>query len=306
MDFRWDDIRLFLALYRERTLSAAGARLGLDGSTMSRRLVAFEESLGHTLFDRSRDGLLPTSTATELLAFAEEMERASKRFEEQAEGLDGAPEGTVKLTMPPFVAESFVVPQLSPLLQRHPGLRFDIDASQRRLDLSRGEADIALRDSAQGPGDVIVTRLLVLEFAVLATPAAAARIGAVEQWETLPWISWGEPVLHLPASAWLREQAPSLEPVLRSTSLAAQIAGVQSGLGVALLPKVLAEGYGLVPLSIAAALEPTTRGWPVDEIWLAASRSRRALPRVAAVWDFLLERAREIAPNDARRSGGSQ
>jgi DNA-binding transcriptional LysR family regulator len=85
MDLRWDDIPLFLALYRERTLVAAGAKLRLDGSTMSRRLAAFEHALGRTLFDRSRDGLQPTTAAAELFPLAEAIELAAQRFAHHAE-----------------------------------------------------------------------------------------------------------------------------------------------------------------------------------------------------------------------------
>ena len=70
VDYRWDDIRLFLALYRERTLAAAGVRLRVDGSTISRRLASFEDAVVHTLFDRTRDGLVPTAAASELLGLA--------------------------------------------------------------------------------------------------------------------------------------------------------------------------------------------------------------------------------------------
>jgi DNA-binding transcriptional LysR family regulator len=294
MDYRWDDIRLFLALHRERTLSAAGGKLGLDGSTISRRLAAFEETLARSLFDRSRDGLLPTAAALELLPLAEEMERASQRFAEYAEALDGAPEGLVRLTMPPMVAEAFVVPRLPQLIDRFPRLSVHIDTSQRRLDLSRGEADIALRGSAQASGDVVLTRLLKLEFGILAAPALAERIGTLSRWDAVPWISWGDPVAHLPAAAWLAEHAPAVEPVLRSSSMAVQLAAAQSGLGVMLASRVFAQTHGLASVSLAPSLEDAVGAFPADEIWLAASRSRRALPRVAAVWDHLLESARDV------------
>ena len=296
MNYRWDDIRLFLTLFRERTLSAAGSKLGLDGSTISRRLVAFEEALGRSLFDRSRDGLLPMPAALELLPLAEEMERASQRFAEQVEALDGAPEGIVKLTMPPAVAEVFVVPQLPRLTARFPRLSVHIDTSQRRLDLARGEADIALRDSPQAAGDVVVTRLFQLDFGILAAPAFAQRIGILRDWNAVPWISWGDPVMHLPAAAWLATHAPTIEPVLRSSSLAVQLAAVQRGMGIALLPKVFASSHGLVSLPIAPSLETEAKSFPVDELWLAASRARRDLPRIAVVWEFLLESAKEVSP----------
>ena len=301
MDYRWDDIRLFLAVHRERTLSAAGGKLGLDGSTMSRRLAAFEEALGRSLFDRSRDGLLPTPAANELLALAEEMERASQRLTEHLEAFDGAPEGVVKLTTPPSVAEAFVVPRLPELFERYPRLRLDIDTSQRHLDLSRGEADLALRDSPRAAGDVVVTRLMQLEFGVLASPTLAARIGTITRWESLPWITWGEPLTELPPAAWLTKNAPLVEPVIRSSSLGPQLVAAERGLGALVLPHVFATTHDLVAIPVAPTLEAKASAFPVDEIWLAASRSRRGLARVAAVWDFLVENAPSTTANTLRR-----
>lgn len=295
MDFRWDDIRLFLALYRERTLAAAGARLKLDGSTMSRRLTAFEETLGRVLFERTRDGLVPTPAAEELVELAESMELAGRRFAERAEALDAGVEGLVRITTPPLVAEAFVAPVLPALLEAYPALRIEIDASQRRLDLSRGEADIAIRDAAQAVGDVVVTRLMTLDFGLLASPALARRLGVVDDLERLSWISWGDPVLHLPASDWLRTHVPNVEPVLRSSSLAAQLAAAAHGLGVVLAPRVFTRSHEVVPLELGPKARERAASWPREDLWIAAARSRRSLARVDAVWAFLLESAAEVS-----------
>src|SRR3954466_4612109 len=88
LDGRWDDVRLFLALYRRHTLAAAAALVGLDASTLSRRLVALEEALGSALFDRTREGLLPTQAAELLLPAAEEMAAAHARFAHEASGFE--------------------------------------------------------------------------------------------------------------------------------------------------------------------------------------------------------------------------
>lgn len=93
---------------------------------------------------------------------------------------------------------------------------------------------------------------------------------------------------------WLATHAPAAEPVLRSSSLSAQLVAVQRGLGVALMPQVFATSHGLRVLPLAPKLRKEAETFPIDELWLAASRSRRTLPRVAAVWEFLLELSREL------------
>src|SRR5687767_690624 len=93
-DPRWDDVQLFLALYRERTLAAAARQVGLDPSTLSRRLAVLEHALGTRLFDRTRDGLAPSAGAERLLVAAEEMAQAHARFAQDASSFERAAEGT--------------------------------------------------------------------------------------------------------------------------------------------------------------------------------------------------------------------
>src|SRR5262245_21946603 len=104
LEVRWDEVRLFLALYRERTLAGAGSTVGLDASTLSRRLAALEEALGTRLFDRTRDGLAPTEGAELLLPAAEEMAAAHARFVQDASGFERAAEGAVRVSVPPGLA----------------------------------------------------------------------------------------------------------------------------------------------------------------------------------------------------------
>src|SRR5687768_5400127 len=97
-DLHWDDVRLFLALCRARTVGSAAAELGVDSSTVSRRLAALEEALGATLFDRGRDGITATEAAEDLMPIAEEIEGVMTRFANAAEGLEREPAGLVRIT----------------------------------------------------------------------------------------------------------------------------------------------------------------------------------------------------------------
>ena len=126
-DMNWDDVRLFLALCRSRTVGGAAKSLGVDASTVSRRLAALEEKLAATLFDRGRDGTAPTKAAEDLMPVAEEIEQGVARFASAAEGLEREASGLVRITCPPDVADVVVAPLLRELLSRHPGLRVDLD-----------------------------------------------------------------------------------------------------------------------------------------------------------------------------------
>lgn len=286
----WDDVRLFLALCRVRTVGAAAKRLGVDASTVSRRLAALEHALGTTLFDRGRGGVAATKAAEDLLPVAEEIEDAVLRFGRAADGLERDVSGLVRITCPPDVADVIVVPLLHALLARHPGLRVAIEPGEAVLDLARREADLALRVVRPTRGDLVVTRLTAARWVLAASPQHARTIGAVRAWADLRWISWGDRLQHVGAARWLQAHARGHEPVLRSDSLAVQISAVRSGLGVALLPEPSVTHYDLARVRIAAELRADVERWPADELFLVTHRALREVPRVRAVWDELVRR----------------
>ncbi|WP_394824693.1 LysR family transcriptional regulator [Pendulispora albinea] len=290
-ELRWDDVRVFLALCRSRTVGNAGGLLGCDASTISRRLVALEEALGATLFDRGRDGITPTKAAEDLMPVAEEMEQVMTRFTNAAEGLEREVSGLVRLTCPPDAAQVLVAPLLQELLARHPGLRIDLDPGEAVLDLTRREADIALRVVRPVRGDLIVTRLTTVQWVLVASPKLAKSVGTLRAWTDAPWVGWGERLSNIPAARWFSKHVRGTDPVVRSDSLTMQLATVTAGVGMALVPNQSVEHYGLVPISIGTPLRAAAAEWPEDELFLVTHRALRDVPRVRAVWDLLIERA---------------
>ncbi len=174
----WDDVRLLLTLTRARTVGEAATALAVDASTVSRKLAAMEKALGVSLFDRGRSGLTPTEAAEELVPVAEEIEAAIVRFGGAAEGLDRVATGVVRLACPPDVAEVFVVPILPALRARHPGLRLEIAPSEGLVDLSRREADLALRTVRPERGELVVTRLAMARWVLVASPKLARTLAS--------------------------------------------------------------------------------------------------------------------------------
>jgi DNA-binding transcriptional LysR family regulator len=283
----WDDVRLFLALHRSRTVGAAGRVLGVDGSTVSRRLTALEAALGATLFERGRDGVRATAAADELLPAAEEIEGAFVRFAGTAAGFDRVGTGIVRIACPPDVAEVFVVPLLRELRRRHPGVRLDIDPGEALADLTRRDADLALRTVRPTSGELVVTRIATARW-VLAEPARRARAKPLRDWGAIDWIGWGERRAGMPAARWLTTHAPAVEPVVRTDSLSLQLALVRSGIGAALFPEPSLVHYGLRAVALAPRLQEAARAWPRDELYLVAPRALARVPRVRAVWDLLV------------------
>lgn len=290
--FDWDDVRLFLALYRSRTVGAAGESLGVDGSTVSRRLTGLEESLAATLFQRGRSGITPTLAADELLPVAERIEEAMARFASAAEGLERQVSGLVRVTCPPDAAEVVLVRLLPELIERHPNLRIELAPSEALADLTRREADIALRVVRPERGDLIVTRLFTLKWTLAAAPELARSLGTLRSWTDAPWISWGEGCGHVPAARW-RAQHVKRDPSVCSDSLRLQIALAAAGTGVVLVPEPSLDHFGLVPVRLGAALRESAAQWPTDDVFLVTHQMLRDVPRVQAVWRHLVERLGE-------------
>ncbi|MFO0748320.1 MAG: LysR family transcriptional regulator [Myxococcota bacterium] len=285
----WDDVKVFLALWRERSYKAAGARLGVVGSTVGRRLDALEAALGARLFDRTPDGVLPTAAAESLVPHAERFEQAALGLGSAVAGLETAVEGVVRLTAPPGIMDVFVVPRMPTLLARHPGLRLELDGSVGYADLTRREADLALRATRPSSGDLVAVKIASEPDTLFAAPELARK---ARRWKTLagaPVIAWGQDLAHIPSARWLAAAAPEATVVLRTSQIGAQIAAAKAGLGLVVLPHAYGAETGLAAVRLAPALLGALPEAPLQHLWLVGHRALREVPRVAAVWSFLQE-----------------
>jgi DNA-binding transcriptional LysR family regulator len=292
-EYLWDDLRVFLALWRRRTLSAAAASLRVNPSTVGRRLQALETSLGTRLYERTPDGVRATPAAETLVGHAERVEEAALGFAGAVTGFEVAAEGAVRLTAPPAVAELLVAPALPRLRARYPRLVLELDASVAYADLTRREADLALRLTRPRSGDLVAVKVAE-EPSVIAGSArlAAVRLSALG---AVPWITWDAALGHLPDARWVATHVPSEAVVLRTNSIAAQLAAAESGAGVLLLARALARARKLSALQPRGALRSTLAATPRTPLWLVGHQALRQVPRVAAVWTFLLEEVQRLS-----------
>lgn len=274
----WDDVRSFLAIARARTLSGAARNLGVRQSTMSRRLDALEHKAGARLLQRTSGGYELTALGEAVLGNAERMEAEAIAVERIVQGRDVALSGVVRLTTVEFIAEVLLPGAIRTLQRQYPRITIDVLSDPRSLNLSRREADLAIR-MTRFEGSQLVSRRL-------ATTASALYVGA----DYLADVAGGtEPAIvtvledqaHLPEARWLEEQLPKARVALRSNSRAAQRAAVQAGLGAACLPCIMGDGYpGLVRM-------PGAGPGPAREVWLGVHSDLRHMPRIRAVIDVL-------------------
>ncbi|AKU98883.1 Transcriptional regulator, LysR family [Labilithrix luteola] len=291
---RWDDVRIFLAAHRMKSLGAAAARLGLDTSTVSRRLTAFEESLGTRLFERTREGIVPTHAAESLVPAAEAMEAAHARLTRDASSVEAEAEGTVRISTAPGIADTFVAPSLVRLRKHHPKITVELDASTTARDLTRHEADIALRSLEPQGSELVITKVATAPWLGAAHPALVKELGKLESWADAPWITWDRDLAGFPPARWVATHAAKAPVALRTSHFSSQLAAARTGLGIVLVPKPYLAPHELVPIRYDAALTPSADAWPSDDLWLVGHRALRDVPRIAVVWEFLANEMRRI------------
>ena len=281
-DIVWNDVPVFLAVARAGSLSGAASPLSIGLATVSRRVERLEASLGRPLFLRHYTGYRLTEDGAALVERAEEMEAAARAFDS---GLPEEPEvsGTVRLATAENLATALILPALPGLRRAHPRLTLEIATDIATVNLHRRDADIALRLVKPDRGHVSVQRVGLLGYGLYGAPSYIdGRAGSSEvDLEQDDFIAWAEGYGQLPAAHWIERALRGRAPAAVTTSLAAQVAACASGLGLAVLPHLLARPHALISLDYDLGIDQPI--WLVTQTDLASSR------RVQAVASFLRE-----------------
>jgi DNA-binding transcriptional LysR family regulator len=283
----WSDYRYFLAVARAGSLSAAARQLRVDQSTVGRRLAALEAQVGARLFDRTPEGYALTADGEGVRAEVEQLERGFLAVERRLAGGDARLAGTVRLATTETFATAFLIPHLGRLRAEHPALALELVLANHLVDLARREADLALRVGAPPKQpNLIARRIGVGGFALYAVPRYLARNGTPQLRGGLRGhavIGYGGDLAAAPLGRWLAEHAPTAEVVLRANTIEAVRGAVAAGLGLGVLPCMVAdklERVGGSPLG-------STPIWTI----VHADLVRNA--RVRAVLTFLSELVHE-------------
>lgn len=278
----WNDLRYFLAIHRGGSLSAAARALGVNQSTVSRRLVSAEAALGKQLFERAGSAYLPTDAGKSVLGYAERVERELLSLEKHVADGSQQPQGVVRITSVPTIVNRLLIPRLPSLLQRYPGLRIEAIAEVRSIRLTQRETDITLRLIRPQPGPAVCRRIGTISYAVYA--AAGTRAS------DLPWITYEDGYAHLPQARWVAQHHAGLKYVPLAVSDGDSILqAVQSGIGRGVLPTFVADQIpGLVRLSPGPSILQR-------DMWLLVHRDLRKTARVSAVIEWLDEVAQAVS-----------
>jgi len=286
----WGNLRFFLELARTGSLSRAAQRLGVDRATVSRRIAALEQELGLELFERGPQGWTRTDAGRELAELASRVEQDVLAIARTADAAERQQlTGVVRLTTATHISAHLLAPALPSLRRTHPGLVLEIAADQRTFDLTRREADLALRMGRPRDAGLVTRKLTDIAYGFFAAPALVGKRREVDL-AADPFVAFDESLASTPQERWIAKFAPGRRVVFRCNSTASLAAAARSGVGVAMLPLfVAATTPDLVRL---AGPEPVPH-----ELWLLVHGDLRRAPRVEAViaWvDELVKRSRPV------------
>ncbi len=282
--FDWNDLRHFLAIARAGSMSAAGKALGVNQSTVQRRVAALEKSVGHPLVERHPDGYRLTEQGNLLLAEAQQVEESIGAMQRRIRALDGVEAGHVKLTTLVTVGQRII---RSGFIDRfhalHPTITIEVEMGQRLADLVRGEADVAIRGGATGSEALVGMKIVDLPWAVYASrafverhgrPAGVADLPRFPVFELVDELGGVEPVRRF------RNWSAGANIAARCGNVPSAVLAVKAGAGLSVLPAVHAsEDQDLV--CVLAPLKELD--YPM---YLLAHKDLRRLPRMSLFFEF--------------------
>lgn len=284
---QWDDLRFFLAVARSGSLAEAAKALQASPATVGRRVTALEEKLGTRLFHRRQSGFSLTESGLEIREKAEEVESSVLRVERSALGRDHRPSGVVRLATSVEVAANLVLPHLSAFVIRFPRIVLDIVGDITVANLTKREADVALRTVRPEGNDLVVRRVGNWKCAVYASKGYADKHGlkpGMIDFSNLDLITWSEKHAERKAAQWLNQHAASANTVLRANSRRLHYMGCKNGLGVAILPCVIAgDDPDLVQLLAPEQVY-------ISDLYMVFHQEVATTARVRAVVDFFSDR----------------
>ncbi|MBR0799105.1 LysR family transcriptional regulator [Bradyrhizobium jicamae] len=278
----WDDLRVVLAVSREGSLSGAARRLGVTHSTVFRRLGAIEQNVGVRLFERFRDGYAPTAAGETAAACAVRLEDEVLTLERKLSGQDLRPSGTVRITTTDTLG-AVLMRHVAAMRVAHPDIQLEIAISNAMANLTRREADIAIRPTP-APSELLVGRRVAdIAHAIYGSHAYLLRRDSKDL-AALDWIGLDDALGSTVIARWMHDNVRAPQIACRVDALPALREAAEAGLGVAVLPCYVGD--------VAAGLRrvtPKTLAEPRSALWLLTHHDLRRTARIRATLDVLAE-----------------
>lgn len=277
----WSDLRILLALARAGSMVAAAKNLGIQHTTVSRRIDALEEALGVRLIGRARTGVTLTDAGREAMQTAEEMERAHESLLRRVARGARLPEGCVRVSMTDGFSH-LVLPRLTALTTRHPTIEVQVQTTSTVVRIEKGEADIGLRMVKPTTPSLVARRITEVGWSLFSSPEYIARRGRPASVDDLAGhdvVGFDPSLDKTPGAVWLAAHDRGTRTVARANTMAALATLLAAGQGVGVVPCFLASGLERLTPEVLAQ----------STLYAVVHEEQRDLPRVRVVLDHLVE-----------------
>lgn len=282
----WDNLRVFLVLTRSKGLADAAKKLGIDHTTVLRRMKRLESEVASQLFERNTLGYKLTPQGRSLVEYVEKMEAKVHEIADELGGRDRALSGPVRLGATEGFGSTILAPHLSDFCQLHPDMTVDILTVPRFVNLPKREADLAVIIDRPRTGSYVVTKLSDYRLKLYATGAYLERTTPIRQLKDLnhhAFITYLEDLVLSDELRYMHSIAPHAPRKMQASSVIAQYMAARQGLALAILPCFLAQQCDDLVKVLDEEIDL------VRSFWLVSPTEVRHTARVSALWNYLLE-----------------
>ncbi|MGV8921686.1 MAG: LysR family transcriptional regulator [Pseudomonas sp.] len=285
--FDWDDLRHLIAVSRQGSTLAAAKTLGVNQSTVHRRLVELEKGIGLTLMNRYPTGYRLSELGEALIDHVLAVETAVVTLEQHIRTLKLDLKGTIRLTCPePTVPRLMATGLLDRFHARYPDLQVQFVTSDQYLDLTKGEADVAFRSGEPMDDSLVGRKICDSIWAIYASKSYVqkhGRPGSISDLADHALIGFDGIMQNHRVAKWLPAAVPNARIVSRNNSMLGTLSAVKAGVGIAPLPTTLGDAEDAL-VQVLPPIEALTRSW-----YLLTPADLRKTPRIAAFVDQVLE-----------------
>jgi len=276
----WNDIHQFLAIASAGSAIKAATELGINHTTVYRRMAGLERKIGKKLFERSSTGWLITPLGERILAYAESMAEDANAIERKILSDTQDLSGTLRITVGESCTDSILMPVIRQFSARYPEVQLEVITSTDELDLAAREADIALRATDNPPENLVGRRIGAIAYAVYGNQELLQTISSNPD-QDVPCITWLGDGYTRPA--WIKNHFLQSRKVYRATSTQTMLSMVRAGIGIAKMSCMLCDPDPMLERIPMASCEPG------PALWILSHVDLRTTARVRIFRDFLVE-----------------
>lgn len=285
MQISWDDFRLVKAIADNRTLNGAADALSINHSTVFRRLADLEKRIGIIIFERHRTGYSLTSAGEEMVQLAIRMDDDVNAFTRKLIGSSLIPSGELRVTTNDTLLVHLLMPIFASFRRAYPTINLDLVLSNQVLNLSKRDADIAIRATDNPPETLVGRRICGLGWAIYGLKAdfPDAAVGQRPEMNVLSarnWVSLGDQLGHIRAVRFVRERVPETRIAIKINTVLGLAEAVEEGVGVGPLPCLIADQRP----SLVRLTDPNPEF--ATGLWILTHPDLRSSPRVRAFLDL--------------------